>query len=231
MYITDNIRRDCQTKRLQRHFLTQTRRYNPFHTCFQITVTSPQVRGLNGTTDSIQFILILPGNWSKICQLVLIRGKTSFSNVYDRRQFCISSVQFSHSFVSDSLQPHGLQHARPPCPSLTPGVYPNSCLIDSVIPSNHLSLCHPFLLPPSIVPSIRVFSNESVLCIRWPKYWNFSFNISPSNEHSELIFFKVDWLEIQSVLHSQVLKVLHKLEDKGTIFLDVCISKKWILGS
>ena len=101
--------------------------------------------------------------------------------------------------MSDSLQPHGLQHARPPCPSLTPGVYPNSCLIDSVIPSNHLSLCHPFLLPPSIVPSIRVFSNESVLCIRWPKYWNFSFNISSSNERSGLISFRMDWLDLLAV--------------------------------
>ena len=101
-------------------------------------------------------------------------------------------LQFSHSVVSESLRPRGLQHARPPCPSLTPGVYPNSCPIDSVIPSNHLSLCHPFLLPPSFFPSIRVFSNESALRIRWPKYWNFSFNISPSNEHSELIFFRMD---------------------------------------
>ena len=154
------------------------------------------------------------------------------------------SDQFSRSVMSNSLWPHGLQHARPPCPSSTPGVYPNSCLlsqwhyptisssvvpffclqsflasvqfssvqllsrvrlfatpwiaahqaslsitnsqsllklmsIESVMPSNHLILCHPLLLPPSIFPSITVFSNESVLCIRWPKYWTFSFRISP----------------------------------------------------
>ena len=71
--------------------------------------------------------------------------------------------------------------------------------IKSVMPSNHLILCHPLLLPPSIFPSIRVFSNESVLCIRWPKYWSFSFSISPSNEYSGLISFRVDWLDLLAV--------------------------------
>ena len=66
-------------------------------------------------------------------------------------------------------------------------------------PSNHLILCHPLLLPPSIFPSISVFSNESALCIRWPKYWSFSFSISPSNEHSGLISFKMDWLDLLAV--------------------------------
>ena len=68
--------------------------------------------------------------------------------------------------------------------------------IESVMPSNHLILCCPLLLPPSIFPSIRVFSNESVLHIRWPKYWSFSFNISPSNEHPGLISFRMDWLDL-----------------------------------
>ena len=71
--------------------------------------------------------------------------------------------------------------------------------IESVMPSNHLILCHPLLLPPSIFPSIRVFSSESVLCIRWPKYWNFSFNISPSNEYSGLISFRIDWFDLLAV--------------------------------
>ena len=71
--------------------------------------------------------------------------------------------------------------------------------IESVMPSNHLILCRPLLLPLSIFPSIRVFSKESVLCIRWPKYWSFSFNISPSNEHSGLISFRMDWLELLAV--------------------------------
>ena len=71
--------------------------------------------------------------------------------------------------------------------------------IKSVMPSNHLTLCRPLLLLPSIPPSIRVFSNESVLCTRWPKYWSFSFSISPSNEYSGLIFFRMDWLDLLAV--------------------------------
>ena len=71
--------------------------------------------------------------------------------------------------------------------------------IESVMPSNRLILCRPLLLPPSIFPSIRVFSNESALCIRWPKYWGFSFNISPSNEHPGLISFRMDWLNLLAV--------------------------------
>ena len=71
--------------------------------------------------------------------------------------------------------------------------------IESVMPSNHLILCHPLLLPPAIFPSMRVFSNESVLCIRWPKYWSFSSNISLSNEHSGLISFQIDWFDLLAV--------------------------------
>ena len=107
------------------------------------------------------------------------------------------SVQFSHSDESDSLQPHGLQHARPPCPSPTPRLDLMSS--ESVMSSNHLILCHPLLLPPSIFPSIRVFSNESVLPIRWPKYWSFSFSSSPSNEDSGLISIRMNWLYLLAV--------------------------------
>ena len=71
--------------------------------------------------------------------------------------------------------------------------------IESVMPSNHLILCHPLSLPPSIIPSIRVFSNESVLCIRWPKYWSFNFSISPSNKYSGLISFRMDQLNLLAV--------------------------------
>ena len=76
---------------------------------------------------------------------------------------------------------------------------PKLMTIESVMPSNHLILCHPLLLQPSVFPSIRVFSNESALCIRWPKYWSFSINISPFNEHSELISFRMDWLDLLAV--------------------------------
>ena len=71
--------------------------------------------------------------------------------------------------------------------------------IDSVMPSNHLILCHPLLLPPSVIPSMRVFPRESVLHIRWPKYWSFIFSISPSNEYSGLISFRIDWLDLLAV--------------------------------
>ena len=76
---------------------------------------------------------------------------------------------------------------------------PKLISIESVMPSNHLILCHPLLLLPSVFPSIRVFSNESSLRIRWPKYWSFSFNISPSNEHPRLISFRMDWLDLFAV--------------------------------
>jgi len=119
----------------------------------------------------------------------------------------MNSVQFSHSVVSDSLWPHGLQHARPPCPSPTPGVY-SLMSTELVMPSNHLILCHPLLLLPSIFPSIRVFSNESVLCIRWSKYWSFIFSISLSNEYSGLISFRMHWLYLFAV--QGTLKSLHE---------------------
>ena len=97
----------------------------------------------------------------------------------------ISSVQFSLSVMSDSLWPHESQHARPPCPSPTPRVHPNPRQVgDAIQPSHPLSSPFP---PAAIPPSIRDFSNESALHIRWPKYWSFSFNISPSYKYSGLI--------------------------------------------
>ena len=109
---------------------------------------------------------------------------------------CKVKLQFSRSLVSDSLRPHEPQQARPPCPSPTPGVHLNPC---PLMPSNHLILCRPLLLLPSIFPSIRVFSNESALHIRWPKYWRSSFSISPSKEHPGLISFRMDWLDLLAV--------------------------------
>ena len=133
--------------------------------------------------------------------------------------FCaFSLVQFSCSVVSNSLLPYGLQHARPPCPSTTLRVYSNSCPLSRWCHPTISSSVIPFLLPPSIFPSIRVFSNESVLRIRWPKYWSFSFSISPSNEYSGLIPFRMDWLDLlafqgtlKSLLqhHSSVHGALH----------------------
>ena len=114
------------------------------------------------------------------------------------------SVQFSHSVVSDSLWPPGLQPARLPCPSPTPGACLDSwswsrSVMESVMPSSHLILCRPLLFLTLIFPSIRVFSNESVLHIRCPKNWSFSFSISPSNEHPGLLSFRMDWLVLLAV--------------------------------
>ena len=90
--------------------------------------------------------------------------------------------------------------------------------IKSVMPSNHLILCYPLLLPPSIFPSIRVFSNESVLRIRWPKYWSFTFSISPSNEYSGLISFRMDWLDLCAV-QGTLKSLLQHHSSKASILL------------
>ena len=111
-------------------------------------------------------------------------------NSMDRGPWPVQFSSVSQLFVSDSLQPHGLQHTRPPCPSPTYRSLLKLMSIKSVIPSNHLILYPPLLLQPSVFCSIRVFPNESVLPIRWPKYWGFSFSISPSSEYS----FRMDGL-------------------------------------
>ena len=105
---------------------------------------------------------------------------------------------FSHSVRSDSPWPHGLQRASLPCPPLPPRVF-KPMSIESEVPSDYLTLCRPLLLLPSVFPSIRVFSNKSALHIRWPKCYNFSFSISPSNEYSGFISFRKDWLDLLAV--------------------------------
>ena len=120
-------------------------------------------------------------------------------NKYLLCTWCISSIQFSRSVVSDSLRPQELQHARPPCPLPTLRGLPKLMFIELVMPSNHLILYHPFLFLPSIFTSIRVYSKESALHMRWPKYWSFSFNISPSNEHPGVISLGwTTWIYLQS---------------------------------
>ena len=115
------------------------------------------------------------------------------------RKEVFSSIQFSCSVVSNSLWPHGLQHCQASL-SITNSQSPLKLMsIESVMPSKYLILCRPLLLPPSIFPSIRVFSNESALHIRWPKFWRFSFKISPCNEHPGLISFRMDWLDLLAV--------------------------------
>ena len=109
-----------------------------------------------------------------------------------------SVSQFSRSAVSDSAAPWTV--ACQASLSITNSQSPPKLMsIESVMPSNHLILCHPLVLLPSIFPSIRVFPSESVLCIRWTKYWSFSFSISPSNEYSGLISFRMDWFDLLAV--------------------------------
>ena len=149
-----------------------------------------------------------PGEWG---QFMSTRGDVT-SQVR-------ASVQFSRSVMIDSLKPHELQHVRPSCPSPTPGVYSNSCPFSQWChPTNHLILCHPLILPPSIFPSIRVFSNESVLRVRGPKYWSFSFSICPSNEYLGLISFRMDWLDLLAV-QGTLKSLLQHHSSKASILL------------
>ena len=127
----------------------------------------------------------------------------------------IHSVQFSCSVVSDSLQPRGPQHTRLPCLSLTPGAYSNSCPLSPG--------CHP-TVSSSVVPFSYLqsfpassLSNESVFHIRWPKFWSFSFSISPSNEYSGLIFFRMDWLDLLAV--QETLKSLFQHQSSNASIL------------
>ena len=110
----------------------------------------------------------------------------------------ISSVQFSHSVVSDSLRPHEPQHVRLPVHHQLQSS-PKPMSIESMMPSNHLVPCCPLFLLPSIFTNIRVFSNESAFQIRWPKCWTFSFSTNSSKEYSGLISFRMDWLHILAV--------------------------------
>ena len=143
-------------------------------------------------------------------------------------------VQFSCSVVSDSLDP--INPARQASLSITNSQSPPKPMsIVLVMPSNHLILCHPLLLLPSIFPSIRVFSNESALLIRWPKYWSFSFNISPANEHPRLISFRRDWLDLFAV-QGTLRSLLQHHSSKGSIlrhsaFFIVQLSHQYFLNS
>ena len=106
----------------------------------------------------------------------------------------MASVLVQCLSVSDSLWPHGLQHTRLPCPSLSPGVCSNSCPLSQWCHSTLSSSVTPFFSCPQSLPALGSFSNESALRIRWPKYWGFNFSISPSNEYSGLISFRMDWM-------------------------------------
>ena len=126
----------------------------------------------------------------------------------------LTSVQFSHSVSSDSLRPHGLQHDRPPCPSPTPSIYSNSCPLSQWC---HSTISSSVISFSSCLQSF--FSNESVLCTRWPKYWSFSFSISPSNEHPGLISFRMDWLDLLAVQESSPTPQFESINSSALSFL------------
>ena len=132
-----------------------------------------------------------------------------------------SSVQFGSAQLCSTLcDPINRSTTGLRCPSPIPGVYPNFLSIESVLPSNHLILCHPLLVLHSIFPSIRVFSNESVLPIWWPRYWSFSFSINPSNEYSGVIAFRIEWADLLAV-HG-TLKSLSKQHSSKASILQLC---------
>ena len=120
--------------------------------------------------------------------------------------------------MSDFLRPRELQHTRPPCPITNSWSPPKPTSIELVMSFSHLILCCPLLLLPSIFSSIRVFSSESALCIRWPKYWSFCFNFNPSNEHPGLICFPMDWLDLLA-LQGTLKSLLQHHSSKVSILL------------
>ena len=143
--------------------------------------------------------------------MIILKSKTSWEDFF----FDISSVHFSHSVVQLFVTPWTTAHQA--SLSITNSRSPPKPMsIVLVMPSNHLIHCCPLLLLPSIFPSIRVFSNESVLHIRWAKHWSFSFNISPSNEHPGLISFRMDWLDLLAV-HGTLKSLLQHHSSKASI--------------
>ena len=158
--------------------------------------------------------------------------------------FCIV---VSVSLVTQScptLRPHEPQHTRPPLSITNSRSPPKPTSIESVMPSNHLILGRPLLLLPSIFPSIRVFSNESALLIRWPKYWSFSFSIIPSSEHRGLISFRMDWLDLLAV-QGTLKRLLQHQSSKASVFrrsaffieqferlqIDLCVEHAIVCGT
>ena len=133
-------------------------------------------------------------------------------------------TQFSRSVMSNSLWPRGLQYARLPCPSPTPRLYSNSYPLSQWCHPTSSSSAVPL---SSIFPSIRVLSNESVLCIKWPKFWSFSFSISPSNKYSGLIFFRMEWLNLLVV--QETLKSLLQHHSSKASILWHSVIHTWLL--
>ena len=161
-----------------------------------------------------------------LCTIFLIFCKSVLFLDKNKVRAIIALYRFSYSVISNSATPWTAA-----CQASLSITNPQSLLklrsIRLVMPSNHLILCHPLFLLPSIFPSIRVFSNESVLCISWPKYWSFGFSISPSSEYSGLISFRTDWLDLLAVQGTLKSLLQHHsskaLNIRGSVFFTVQI--------
>ena len=154
--------------------------------------------------------------WKLLWLPLLTKPHTHMAYIQDGRDTPFQ-LFFSRSVVSDSLHPYGLQHARLPIITISWSLL-KLMSIFSMMPSNHFILCHPLLQLPSIFPSIRVFSNELGLHIRWPKYSSFSFSISLSNEYSWLISFRIDWFDLLTV-QGTLKSLLQHHSSKASILL------------
>ena len=222
--------------------------------CFSGVLSYPFIRNITAfsswlTSYNVVFVLAAVGLWFFLCLLSALwwmRLRACVSFLMGRLLFLLCS----HQVASDGFQPHGLNHTRLPCPSPSPRVCPSSCPLNWWYHPTISFSCHPLLLLPSIFPSIKVFSSESALHIRWPKYWSWSFSFSISaNEYLGLISFNIDWfdcLEVQGTLksliqhHSSKASILprsalfmvqlsHLYMITGKTWLYRCLSAKWCL--
>ena len=164
--------------------------------------------------------LLIGGPWPR--PLLMVSSRPSLGGPWKH----ILTLQFSLSVVSNSLWPHNLQHSRLLLITNSWSLH-KLMSIESVIPSNHLMLYHLLLLLPSIFPTIKIFSNESVLCVRWPEYWSFSFSISPPNEYSRFISFRTGWFDLLGV--QETLKSLQHHSSKASILQHSAFFMIWLL--
>ena len=162
--------------------------FNPYSIIKLVSFSTAFVERISGLVEDFFFLPLATEFIVWIFATIILYTNIQFSSV---AQSCLTLCD-----PMNRSTPGLLVHHQLPVSKLSP---PKPMSIESVMPSNQLILCRPLLLLPSIFHSIRVFSNESALCIRWPKYWSFSFNISPSNEHPGLISFRMDWLDLLAV--------------------------------
>ena len=166
--------------------------------------------------------------WNKLLNCITLGQRKQLQKWPESWYFSLSppSVQFSRPVVSDLCRPVDCSLRWPQASLSITNFWSLLKLmsIESMMLSSHLILCHPLVLLPSVLPSNRVFSNESVLCIKWPKYWSFSFSISPFNEHSELISFRMDWFDLLAVQGTLKSLLQHQLKSTNSLVLSFLYS-------